>query len=61
MGHEDPFRRLGLSGRYMFGEATFAGTRGNDPAAPKAADRLCKISWVTQHEVAYTLYRRRVG
>jgi hypothetical protein len=19
MGHEDPFRRLGLSGRYMFG------------------------------------------
>jgi hypothetical protein len=36
MGHEDHFRRLGLSGRYMFGYGTLAGANGNERDAPIA-------------------------
>jgi hypothetical protein len=33
LGHEDQFRRLGLSGRYMFSLAIFAGVSGNEQDA----------------------------
>jgi len=37
MGHEDAFPPPTLNNRSRLGKPTFAGTRGNDGVAPKAA------------------------